>query len=1166
MATITGTTGNDTLDTNLLEDDTIQGLGGNDLFRYYLTGWNDVIVDSGGNDTIQFDAAIDFKAFALFRDGDDLVIDLQNSGKVTVEDHFLSSNNMIETLSFSSGYTVDLTASNLVIGESGNSAWTFPNGTSDADLIFVGMGQEEYLYRKANGISTETPNSWAGDGDDTIFTSFAFQVYAEEGNDTVYGNAAVTWLGEGNDTFYGVDNGYQTAEITVYGGDGNDLIYGTEADDNFHGDYGNTQYPFSQSGSDIVTPGDDIIYGYGGDDTLGGNEGNDQLYGGDGNDKLLGGSGDDLLDAGAGDDDVWTGDGLDIVYGGDGNDWIRGRPSSDPSSPGTGNKTIYAGDGDDVVSDGADDDYIEGGFGNDEITVINGSDIVHAGVGDDFVNVHAYENEIMTILGETGDDHFLNQITGINGTGTGTAIFFGGNGNDSYMFSHASASDIGDNTVYDVSGADDSVMIHDPSAIIVDVTFTVSGNDLILTFADSTGSIVIEDHFVKHHHIENLQFGRWDLTNKVKVLNSEYSLIEELTGNADTYTATSSTSVIGSDRNIIEALDGDDVIYAGVGGDVVYGQADDDTLYGEAGDDALYGGTGNDTLYGGADNDILDGGTGDDVLEGGFGADEYIVLSGYGVVDTGHDIINEVGTDIDRVIIDAVFAPEDIVITGNTMTFDANNSITFNDITLIEEFVFNGAAAIDLATLQGLATTAIDFNAYTVTGYGGSQNVSDIYAIEDGGATLHLSENTWEKIDFAYTVTADTILEFDFKSTSIGDLHGVGFVNNNAVNASNLFRVFGTQNAGIGNTDTYDGDLGDWVHYSINVGEYYTGAFSYMFFENDDDTSVPDADSFFRNVLVYENTAEPISVSPEIIDFAVSDFVSYKSQDETTSTFNVVDKTQMHIAGNSWKVLDFDYTVTDNTYVQLDYQTVVQGEIQGLVFLPVGRSITGGGTSHNASEIIRLDGYQSLSSGQDTLYSETAGTWETITVKLTDYNAVGTQIDNLIFVNDDDDDATGDAMFRDIRVFEDGTSGADTLNGAVFNETLFGRDGNDTLNGNDGDDTLYGGGGVDTLSGGNDADTFVFESASAFSSVDTITDFDVSENDVIDIADLLSGYDELTDAITDFVQITDNGTDSALLVDADGGADNFVQVATLLGVTGLTDEDALETSGNLIAA
>jgi hypothetical protein len=36
--------------------------------------------------------------------------------------------------------------------------------------------------------------------------------------------------------------------------------------------------------------------------------------------------------------------------------------------------------------------------------------------------------------------------------------------------------------------------------------------------------------------------------------------------------------------------------------------------------------------------------------------------------------------------------------------------------------------------------------------------------------------------------------------------------------------------------------------------------------------------------------------------------------------------------------------------------------------------------------------------------------------------------------------------------------------------------------------------------------------------------------------------------------------------DADGGADNFVAVASILGVTGLTDEQALLTSGNLLAA
>jgi len=65
---------------------------------------------------------------------------------------------------------------------------------------------------------------------------------------------------------------------------------------------------------------------------------------------------------------------------------------------------------------------------------------------------------------------------------------------------------------------------------------------------------------------------------------------------------------------------------------------------------------------------------------------------------------------------------------------------------------------------------------------------------------------------------------------------------------------------------------------------------------------------------------------------------------------------------------------------------------------------------------------------------------------------------------------------------------------------------------------------------------------------------------------LLIGYDPLTDAITDFVQITESGTNSYLNVDADGGADNFVQVAYIYNETGLTDEDALQTSGNLIAA
>ncbi len=156
-----------------------------------------------------------------------------------------------------------------------------------------------------------------------------------------------------------------------------------------------------------------------------------------------------------------------------------------------------------------------------------------------------------------------------------------------------------------------------------------------------------------------------------------------------------------------------------------------------------------------------------------------------------------------------------------------------------------------------------------------------------------------------------------------------------------------------------------------------------------------------------------------------------------------------------------------------------------------------------------------------------------------------------------------------------GTSSADTLAGTASTDTLIGKDGDDVISGLAGDDdihggagndSLYGGDGLDNLWGGDGSDSFIFESGSAFNDIDVVGDFDLSENDVVDVTDLLSGYDALTDAISDFVQITDNGTDSSLFVDADGGADNFVQIATLLNVTGLTDEDSLEASGNLIAA
>lgn len=72
-------------------------------------------------------------------------------------------------------------------------------------------------------------------------------------------------------------------------------------------------------------------------------------------------------------------------------------------------------------------------------------------------------------------------------------------------------------------------------------------------------------------------------------------------------------------------------------------------------------------------------------------------------------------------------------------------------------------------------------------------------------------------------------------------------------------------------------------------------------------------------------------------------------------------------------------------------------------------------------------------------------------------------------------------------------------------------------------------------------------------------------NNAIDIA---IGYDPLTDLITDWVQMTTSSSNTLLKVDRDGTDSTYgwTQIATIQGVTGLTDEAALVSGGQLLVA
>ena len=129
-----------------------------------------------------------------------------------------------------------------------------------------------------------------------------------------------------------------------------------------------------------------------------------------------------------------------------------------------------------------------------------------------------------------------------------------------------------------------------------------------------------------------------------------------------------------------------------------------------------------------------------------------------------------------------------------------------------------------------------------------------------------------------------------------------------------------------------------------------------------------------------------------------------------------------------------------------------------------------------------------------------------------------------------------------------GSSGANMMTGNGARNVLNGAGGNDVLDG---------GGGNDFLTGGNGTDTFHFGAATAFTGVVTISDLRVSQTDVLDLRDVLTGFDPLTSTLSDFVHVRAAGHNGILSVDTTGTGTNFVEIAILQGVTTHNENDLL---------
>lgn len=138
-----------------------------------------------------------------------------------------------------------------------------------------------------------------------------------------------------------------------------------------------------------------------------------------------------------------------------------------------------------------------------------------------------------------------------------------------------------------------------------------------------------------------------------------------------------------------------------------------------------------------------------------------------------------------------------------------------------------------------------------VVSYAGGQDNGIATVI---GNEISVSDNAWKATPINYTVTPNTLLNFEFRASEEGEEHSIGMNQDLNDDPGRRFKLYGTQPGPqlISTFNNYDGS-GAYVPYSIPIGDYYTGNMNYLFFIMDNDANPSVGDSHFRNITLVED-------------------------------------------------------------------------------------------------------------------------------------------------------------------------------------------------------------------------------------------------------------------------------------------------------------------------
>ncbi|MEC4674040.1 MAG: M36 family metallopeptidase, partial [Nitrospirota bacterium] len=154
---------------------------------------------------------------------------------------------------------------------------------------------------------------------------------------------------------------------------------------------------------------------------------------------------------------------------------------------------------------------------------------------------------------------------------------------------------------------------------------------------------------------------------------------------------------------------------------------------------------------------------------------------------------------------------------------------------------------------------SIDFNSFGLEPYS-NQDVTGSVTVENNGDTLLMEGNRWQRSTQTFDVTSDTMLAFQFLSSSQGEIHGIGFDEDQTLtNNLRLSQFWGTQNwtGAIPFTPRYSGS-GNYENFTIPIGQSYTGTGMRLVFVNDKDAGALNNNGRFACVQVLGGTPPPL--------------------------------------------------------------------------------------------------------------------------------------------------------------------------------------------------------------------------------------------------------------------------------------------------------------------